>query len=72
MGICGGFLQAGVNGYITILCHPLGSGAHAANPLHMFNVAHAKPWSRASIPQVSPTDVPSAAAAAAGSILTPG
>lgn len=54
------------------LCHPSGSGADTANPLHMFNVAHAKPWSRASIPQVSPTDVPAAAAVAAGSVLTPG
>lgn len=54
------------------LCHPSGSGADPANPLHVFNIAHAKPWSHASIPQVSPTDVCAAAAATAGSILTPG
>lgn len=54
------------------LCHPLGSGADTANPLHMFNAAHAKPWSCASIPQVSPTDIPTAAAAAAGSVPAPG
>lgn len=53
-------------------CHSSGSGADTANPLHVFNVAHAKPWSHASIPQVSPTDVPTAAAAAAGSVLTSG
>lgn len=32
------------------LCHPSGSGADTANPLHVFNVAHAKPWSRAKHP----------------------
>ena len=54
------------------LCHPSGSEADTANPLHVFNVAHVKPWSHANIPQASPTDVPAAAAAAAGSVLTPG
>lgn len=51
------------------LCHPLGSEADTANPLHVFNVAHARLWSRASIPQVSLSDVPTAVAE---SVLTPG
>lgn len=54
------------------LYHPSGSGADTANLLHVFNVAHAKPWSHASILQVSPTDIPTAAAVAAVSVLTPG
>lgn len=64
----GGFLQAGVNGHITSVIPQ----AQEQILLHVFNAAHAKPWNRASSPRVSPTDIPAAAAAAAGSIPTLG